>query len=54
MIILNEFLPDQLLRRQFAATAATDRSTLQLGQLDKARRMLQRIRHEYECFPYHD
>ena len=54
MIILNEFLPDQLLRRRFAATAATDRSVLRLQQLDKARRMLARVRAEYECFPYHD
>jgi hypothetical protein len=54
MILLNEFLPDQLLRRQFAATAATDRSALQRQQLGKARQMLERIRREYECFPYHD
>jgi hypothetical protein len=54
MIILNEFVPDQLLRRQFAATAAMDGSALQMEQLSKSRRMLQRIRQEYERFPYHD
>jgi hypothetical protein len=54
MIILNEFLPGALLRRHFAATAATDRSALQRQQLDKARQMLNRIRAEYECFPCHD
>jgi len=54
MIILNEFLPEALLRRHFAATAATDRSALQRQQLDKARQMLNRIRAEYECFPCHD
>jgi hypothetical protein len=54
MIILNEFLPDQMLRRQFAATAAADRTALQRQQLDKARHMLNRIRGEYENFPYHD
>lgn len=54
LIMLNEFLPDQLLRRQFAATAATDRFALQRQQLDKARQMLDRIRREYERFPIHD
>ena len=53
-IILNEFLPDALLRREFAATAASDRSGLQRQQLDKARHLLDRIRAEYEAFPYHD
>lgn len=53
-IILNEFLPDALLRRQFAATTAADRSGLQRQQLEKARHMLDRIRAEYEHFPYHD
>jgi hypothetical protein len=54
LIFLNEFLPDQLLRRQFAAVAAPDRAALQMQQLDKARQMLNRIRREYERFPYRD
>jgi hypothetical protein len=54
LIFLNEFLPDQMLRRQFAAVAAPDRAALQMLQLDKARQMLDRIRHEYERFPYRD
>jgi hypothetical protein len=54
MIMLNEFLPEQLLRRQFAATAAAGRIALQMQQLDKARQMADRIRGEYERFPYHD
>ena len=53
-IMLNEFLPDQLRRRQFAATAPTDVPSLQAEQLGKARAMLHRIRTEYQSFPYHD
>jgi hypothetical protein len=54
MIMLNEFLPESYLRRQFAAGAPEDRSALQRQQLDKARQMLRRIRQEYQCFPYRD
>ena len=54
MILLNEFRPDQLLRRQFAATALADLAALQREQLAKARRMLERIASEYESFPYRD
>ena len=54
MILLNEFLSDSLQRRQFAAVAVTDRAALQMQQLDKARRMLNHIRSEYEHFPYRD
>ena len=54
MILLNEFLSDSFQRRQFAAVAVTDRAALQMQQLDKARRMLNRIRSEYEHFPYRD
>jgi hypothetical protein len=54
MIMLNEFLPDSYLRRQFAAAAPEDRSALQRRQLEKARQMLAQIRREYERFPYCD
>ena len=54
LIMLNEFLPGELLRRQFASATGADRSTLQRQQLDKARQMLNRISREYECFPYRD
>jgi hypothetical protein len=54
LIILNEFLPESYLRRQFAAVAPADRSVLQAQQLAKARHMLARIRREYDHFPYHD
>jgi hypothetical protein len=54
MILLNEFRPDQMLRRAFAATSPADHAALQMQQLEKARRMLARIRAEYEAFPYRD
>jgi hypothetical protein len=54
MILLNEFVSDSLQRRQFAAVTVTDRSALQWQQLEKTRAMLNRIRGEYEHFPYRD
>ena len=53
LILLNEFLPDPLLRRQFAAATGVDRPNLQVQQLEKARQMLKRVTGEYEHFPYH-
>jgi thiamine kinase-like enzyme len=50
LILLNEFLPEHRLRRQFAG--ADNPEILQMEQLAKARRMLQSIRGEYEQFPY--
>lgn len=52
LILLNEFLPEALRRREFAAVTATERAALQWQQLARARRMLQRVRGEYESFPY--
>jgi len=52
LIMLNEFLPAELLRRRFAATAGVDRSVVQTRQLAKARTMLNRISGEYQSFPY--
>jgi thiamine kinase-like enzyme len=53
-IMLNEFLPEDLQRRGFAAGQALDRAAAQARQLEKARRMLARIEREYESFPYRD
>jgi len=53
-IMLNEFLPEDLQRRGFAAGRTLDRAAAQARQLEKARRMLQRIEREYESFPYRD
>lgn len=54
MIMLNEFLPASLQRRQFAAVEPPDRSAAQRRQLAKAREMLERINSEYLKFPYRD
>jgi hypothetical protein len=52
LIILNEFLPADLERREFAQRAQLDREDVQMKQLEKARRVLGRLRDEYERFPY--
>lgn len=52
LILLNEFLPGDLRRRQFASGAELDRDALQMKQLSKAEQMLTRICNEYERFPY--
>lgn len=52
LILLNEFVPEALRRREFAAVTATERAALQWEQVARARRMLERVRGEYESFPY--
>ncbi|CBN55128.1 MULTISPECIES: phosphotransferase [Kamptonema] len=52
LILLNEFVPQDLLRRGFAQGSDLDRSPLQIEQLAKAKRMLQKILANYEQFPY--
>ena len=52
LILLNEFLPEQLLRRRFAGMSHDDRWQKQNEQLAKAQAMLQRILKDYEHFPY--
>jgi len=52
LIFLNEFIPEDLLRRGFASENNVEESGLQARQLAKARSMLQRMRNEYACFPY--
>ncbi len=52
MILLNEFVPASLARREFSGQEASDRHTICARQLDKARAMLRKIEREYECFPY--
>jgi hypothetical protein len=51
-ILLNEFLPEHLLRRRFAAIREVEDRESQSKQLAKARGMLQRIHSEYEHCPY--
>jgi hypothetical protein len=52
MILLNEFLPAHLLRRQFAGIGCKEQFTLQMNQLEKAKRMLQTVSETFMCFPY--
>ncbi len=51
LILLNEFLPVDLQRRQFAH-AAHDRDLAQRRQLAKSRAMLRRIQQQYDCNPF--
>ena len=52
MIMLNEFIPKDLERREFAARAAVNGAAAQARQLGKSRAMLQRIMSEFDKFPY--
>jgi hypothetical protein len=56
LIMLNEFLPEHLSRRRFAhegAKAETfQQQAVQMEQLIKAKSLWQKIRDEYENFPY--
>jgi Phosphotransferase enzyme family len=54
LILLNEFLPDQLLRRRFAGMSEQDVQRKQMEQLAKAGSMLETTLKEYEHFPYLD
>ena len=54
LILLNEFLPEALMRRQFAGVAPARQEGLQLQQFAKARLMLDQVRREYRAFPYRD
>ena len=52
LILLNEFLPEHLLRRDFADAEGRRRGALQATQLAKSKAMLAKVRDEYEHFPY--
>jgi len=54
LILLNEFLPEHLIRRKFAGVGHHDQLTLQMEQIAKAKRILDMIGGEYEHFPYFD
>jgi hypothetical protein len=47
MILLNEFLPDQMERREFAIEQPQDRGESQSMQLQKARKMLSKVNNEF-------
>lgn len=52
MILLNEFIPELMMRRTFASLNKSDKTGLQARQLAKARNMARKIENEYENFPY--
>ncbi len=52
LILLNEFLPVHSLRRQFAESRSDEFFSVRMQQLSKARLMLQKIKSNYEHFPY--
>ncbi len=52
MILLNEFVPEEFQRRVFAGGDAVAPETIRSVQLEKAKRMCERIEREYESFPY--
>jgi len=52
LILLNEFVPQDLVRRTFAQRDARAREDLHAEQLAKAQRMLERITREHAHFPY--
>lgn len=52
LILLNEFISAERLRRGFAAGRAGESSRVLARQMAKARRMLERILSQYERFPY--
>jgi hypothetical protein len=54
LILLNEFVPDDLRRRLFAALGETGGADLLRQQLNRAERLLDRIGAEYRSNPYLD
>ena len=54
LILLNEFVPELLQRRDFAGREEADTEALRLGQLSLAREMLRRLTANPCRVPYHD
>lgn len=52
LILLNEFIPDDLQRRSFARMRLNDKKDIEQGQLLKAKKMLAFTRETYQDFPY--
>lgn len=52
MILLNEFVPEFLCRRDFASTEETEQPKKMTGQLRKAEAIFDNIRETYGSFPY--
>ena len=52
LILLNEFLPEHLLRRQFAGVGGDTHEELQLAQLAKATTLFRHVLSDHDPFPY--
>ena len=52
MILLNEFVPNFIERREFAMEARANRNHVRVRQLEKSERMLRRMMSELDNFPY--
>ena len=52
IILLNEFIPKDLKRREFAAARPEDTAEIQIRQLEKSKRMLGRVKNEMQNVPY--
>jgi len=52
IIVLNEFIPIDLKRREFAAATAGDIMAIQVRQLEKSKGMLRGVMSEIQKFPY--
>jgi Phosphotransferase enzyme family len=52
LILLNEFLPEHLLRRQFAGIGGDTHEELQLAQLAKATTLFRHVLSNHDPFPY--
>ncbi len=52
LLVLNEFVPQKLIRRGFAEKTLPETEELQSLQLSKARNILERVKLEYQQFPY--
>jgi len=52
MILLNEFIPEHLLRRSFSGDCRINVESKQKEQLNKSKNMLQRAIDAYETFPF--
>lgn len=52
LIFLNEFISEDLRRRDFAQTKTMDKQAMRQEQLSKAKKMLNKIKQTYQKFPY--
>ncbi len=52
LILLNEFIRDDSARRHFASDGSYDPAAIQKQQLEKARKMWQKIKSSYQAFPF--